>query len=919
MSRHTELEMNLPVGNLADLGIAAQAPTVATAPAPGLPSTSSGGAGGHGQQQPAGPASASDTALHAANGSGSGASTGLHFKGCDMCRKLKRRCERRRENITGPCERCFTSSYECSLVLGQSTPVKIQRVIPTKERTEAGTPRKRAQQACVRCNKQKTKCSGDSPRCKRCKDNNFPCMYTRGKRRFSHPLVHLLEPRGESHEVVAGPSSGVVKDNSTPPASRPSPKPFGFAISPATMAQTRQSTVGHLYNEDGLARKQTLHVHFQVFFSFWAPMPCMGIMLPDTTYAEIDDGKLHPIVGAVVCAMTSRIICPGQKHILFAEKCAGHVDSYLIRTMNSFLGKTTYQTLTIIVCAIRHFWNENQMSKVWMYMSLAARLVTALQLNSDVTGDSLLSQEMNRRLVWACYILDRSLAGGFDEHVVLRDNYMRLELPVSNEVLYEAARITEVGGQGITPFRPNRKPCDFKKQCLDVCHLRLHRLRHKILGFTRLLTRPTLLQPHGQQIEASEVVMTQVDYLQKQLDDFQSELPEELTLTDANINHFLSSTEGPSFMIMHTLLWILHVDLYSFTIPGIRDEASPELKNKLPVEHIYKYQQQAVGYAVRLARFWRYLQGIVAQRPSGNGAEKLLTVDQMFATYVSRLTKVLLAVRQRRLFENLEYDNTPLVHQEPVDDAALAALVQSNMQLIPPLAWFFPHVSELTQDLRHAVDNFSHGTRNDDVGTGERGTPAAWPPEEFRLPHPLEVLEQASRPQEADKDDWYMENPREMSTADRLIEYKTMSVEQSPMLTTPLLAWLPGEAAVIPLDVSATEIPFWLAEARSCDPRLKPPQQCSSSNAHAQASSSTRSGDASSMSPPPWQTSSHITMDSLLPSPPLLSERAGGDDITAPVPTTRAEKGKAVDNRRNYNGASDPSISYVRSQQLDFE
>ncbi|POS74291.1 hypothetical protein DHEL01_v207313 [Diaporthe helianthi] len=592
-------------------------------------------------------------------------------------------------------------------------------------------------------------------------------------------------------------------------------------------------------------------------------MPCMGIMLPDTTYAEIDDGKLHPIVGAVVCAMTSRIICPGQKHILFAEKCAGHVDSYLIRTMNSFLGKTTYQTLTIIVCAIRHFWNENQMSKVWMYMSLAARLVTALQLNSDVTGDSLLSQEMNRRLVWACYILDRSLAGGFDEHVVLRDNYMRLELPVSNEVLYEAARITE--------------------------------------------------------IEASEVVMTQVDYLQKQLDDFQSELPEELTLTDANINHFLSSTEGPSFMIMHTLLWILHVDLYSFTIPGIRDEASPELKNKLPVEHIYKYQQQAVGYAVRLARFWRYLQGIVAQRPSGNGAEKLLTVDQMFATYVSRLTKVLLAVRQRRLFENLEYDNTPLVHQEPVDDAALAALVQSNMQLIPPLAWFFPHVSELTQDLRHAVDNFSHGTRNDDVGTGERGTPAAWPPEEFRLPHPLEVLEQASRPQEADKDDWYMENPREMSTADRLIEYKTMSVEQSPMLTTPLLAWLPGEAAVIPLDVSATEIPFWLAEARSCDPRLKPPQQCSSSNAHAQASSSTRSGDASSMSPPPWQTSSHITMDSLLPSPPLLSERAGGDDITAPVPTTRAEKGKAVDNRRNYNGASDPSISYVRSQQLDFE
>lgn len=67
----------------------------------------------------------------------------------------------------------------------------------------------------------------------------------------------------------------------------------------------------------------------------------------------------------------------------------------------------------------------------------------------------------------------------------------------------------------------------------------------------------------------------------------------------------------------------------------------------------------------------------------------------MFAIYVIQPTKILLAARQHHLFDDLEDSTAPLVRQEPVDDAALAALIQSNMQLIPPFARFFPRIMDI--------------------------------------------------------------------------------------------------------------------------------------------------------------------------------------------------------------------------------
>lgn len=410
----------------------------------------------------------------------------------------------------------------------------------------------------------------------------------------------------------------------------------------------------------------------------------------ETTYIEIDEKRLHPIIAAAVCATTSHVVHPYQSRIPFAERCADQVDFYLFRNMDSLLRQGAHDNLIILVCAVIYLWHGGQMGKVWMYMGLAARMITALQLNWDNAGESPLKQESNRRLVWVVYILDRLLAGGFDEHLVLRDVDMHIKLPVSNEVLLQPSNIS-LAGQTSMPTGPHKGP---QKLSLDGYHLRLHRIRHQILGVTKRLACSQASHPRRPRYEASQVIKL-VNGLQNQLIGFSQSLPEDLRLSDANIKSYVNSVECSSFVMLHTIFWLLHVDLYRFSIPGIREEATPELSRQLPQEFVLKSQKQAVGYAVSLARFWRTLQDLVAKRPPGDGTERLVSVDLGLAIYVTQSTKILLAARKHQLFNSLEDSTAPLVRQEPVDDAALEALIESNMQMYTPFSYFFPRINEI--------------------------------------------------------------------------------------------------------------------------------------------------------------------------------------------------------------------------------
>lgn len=368
---------------------------------------------------------------------------------------------------------------------------------------------------------------------------------------------------------------------------------------------------------DLLAQKDLLVRHFQLWFKLWARLPLIDVLQPKQTFAEIEEKRLNPNIGKMVCAVTARYLHPRSRVLpAFAEDCARDVEHYVLQNIGSFLRENGHENTIILLMIVGHFMVEQQMGKAWMFMSLAGRLVTALQLNWEGAGETPWEQESIRRAVWALWKLDRYFAGGFDEHLVLRDEVMHLRVPVSDDEIPEQLSSAPPPASSTGPTN------------LNAHHIRLHQLKHQILARTKMFANPTTPPRQDQQQTPSSVLLKNVNQLQTALVKFQQSLPPSLNVADqATINSWINSPQCSSFFILHSTYWELHIDLYRFSIPGLREAMAPEVERGLPPDFVVKSQKQAVGYAVCLSRFWQFIQDIALQRPYVDGTERLITVD----------------------------------------------------------------------------------------------------------------------------------------------------------------------------------------------------------------------------------------------------------------------------------------------------
>lgn len=366
-------------------------------------------------------------------------------------------------------------------------------------------------------------------------------------------------------------------------------------------------------------------VHFQMWFKLFARSALMDYLHEETTFLEIEENRLNQNLGKIICALTARYVTPGSEQLpKFAEQCAKDVNRYIALHMGTFLNGKGRENLLILVTSIWHFWVEQDMSQVWMMMGLAGRMITALQLNWDGVGDTPFEQESVRRAVWKVWEYDRRLASGFEEHLVLRDEVMHLAYPVHDEhIPLHGTMVPAV----LAPPVPGQRQWPLTPEPLCAYHIRLHRMKHNILSVTKNLVISSTPR-HRPRLELSEVLEA-VNRMQTELFQFHQSLPDcvKVTGTDTNLRHWAASPECGSFVMLYTFFCELHIDLYRFSIPGLREEADPEILGHLPVDFVEKSKSQAVGYAVSLSRFWRSMKELVDERPADDGTEKMLAAD----------------------------------------------------------------------------------------------------------------------------------------------------------------------------------------------------------------------------------------------------------------------------------------------------
>jgi hypothetical protein len=197
---------------------------------------------------------------------------------------------------------------------------------------------------------------------------------------------------------------------------------------------------------------------------------------PETTFKEADEGRFTSIIAAGVCSITGLFVSPGDEGRKFTERCNQWVKFHLSRTAGIF----TKERLVLLVLSSIYDLLVGDWPKVWEYSSLASRVITAMQYNWDATEGSFIEQESLRRLVWQVYIIDRFLAGGYDEHLTLREENLHLSLPCQDHPFRTNQPVTSM--QRLNQRLPAGYTQGGKDLSLQAINLQLMSLRHQLLG-----------------------------------------------------------------------------------------------------------------------------------------------------------------------------------------------------------------------------------------------------------------------------------------------------------------------------------------------------------------------------------------------------------------------------------------------------
>ncbi len=296
-------------------------------------------------------------------------------------------------------------------------------------------------------------------------------------------------------------------------------------------------------------------------------------------------------------------------------------------------------------------------------------------------------------------IMDRHLADGLDESLELPEANMQLLPPCSEQEFREQphAQMERLDRETTPPLKTGPS--------MNTFHCRLWSLRHAILryGFvphlpwqpwadgvcsmTKNLTAPQ------QDLEVFQVV-EDVRRLQIRLTSFRETLPATYEMTQRNMRQLCCTDEWVGFVILHSWICQLHIDLYSFALPEIKENTNSELLHGLPAGFLRKARGQAVGWAVNYSQLWESLQTLLEEQPRARAP--LVAASPWIGACTVQSSKVLLLSKKYGLYSHLrEHTSAPLRSGGTVDDTMHNALIQSNLSSLDNISHLLPRSRQI--------------------------------------------------------------------------------------------------------------------------------------------------------------------------------------------------------------------------------
>ncbi|KAF5686438.1 NirA-like nitrate assimilation regulatory protein [Fusarium denticulatum] len=468
-------------------------------------------------------------------------------------------------------------------------------------KTKAGKERKRLPLACIACRRKKIRCSGEKPACKHCLRSRIPCVYKvttrkaaprtdymamldKRLKRMEERIIKVI-PKSDQ-EVASSVTRAVVKPAipGTVPSNKPTKKrgaeeAFGpdleaWAKAPSkpkidgddrpSSLQVQEAEENKLQHEgtEALPSKEIQEHLAEVFFDNIYGQSYHLLHKP-SYMRKLKNGTLPPVLVLTVCAVAARftsspLVNSSGPEFLRGEEWASHARDICTR-------RYEWPNLTILTCLLilgLHEFGTCQGGRSWALGGQAIRMAFALQLHKDLEYDpsgrtgpkkqlSFIDREIRRRIMWACFLMDRFNSSGTDRPMFIREDTIQIPLPVKEKYFqFDMPAPTEMlDGQVPHPASPNDGQLADARENMGVAAF----LIRAIALWGRIIT---YLSQGGKDLDPNPMWEDESQYV-KHLNDvvnLEASLPSSLKYSAENLDVHKTENTASQFLFMHICL-----------------------------------------------------------------------------------------------------------------------------------------------------------------------------------------------------------------------------------------------------------------------------------------------------------------------------------------------------------------------------
>ncbi|EWC48327.1 hypothetical protein DRE_02096 [Drechslerella stenobrocha 248] len=499
----------------------------------------------------------------------------------------------------------------------------------SETKTKAGKDRKRLPLACIACRRKKIRCSGEKPACKHCVRARTPCVYKQTARKFvprtdymatldkrmKRMEERLLKYVSRDQAASLGPiARSVVRPNlatsqqpnhdETQQNSRKRSADRAFAdegrkkpalvpkVAESMQALSVKRSQGDISDEmleegkDKLPSRELQEHLVEVYFDCVYGQTYLLLHKP-SFMRRFKNGTVPPVLILALCAVSARFsnhpVIRKDMPFLAGEEWGIEAG----RIVRENFDRANFTNLTVLLLLGLHELGTCNGGKSWAYGGMAMRMAYALQLHKEIDDDplglpppeptssrspiSFTDREIRRRLMWACFFMDRFNSSGTSRPQFLDEADIHIQLPIKERMfITERPGLTEgVNGTVLSINVGLRTDLANAQANMGVAayNVRVITLWGRVMKY---------LNHGGKEKDVAKIWLPESNFakLNEQTHKLKDTLPEHLIYNERNLNaHAAEKLEG-QFVFLHIAIQQVFLILHRFSIP-LRPGAKP--------------------------------------------------------------------------------------------------------------------------------------------------------------------------------------------------------------------------------------------------------------------------------------------------------------------------------------------------------